>query len=137
MDNILENAIKQLATLVDEAWNNGDATKMASYWDQRGLNVSPMGDVFEGRPAIEANLGESLNGFMKGSKHELKVNHVYSINTRIAVADGESMISHVFGPDGVEMGPWVSNFTMICTRQEDGIWQIAQMRAYVFLSKQG
>lgn len=137
MDNRQENAIKQLATLIDEAWNNGDATKMASYWDQRGLNVSPMGDVFEGRPAIERDLGKSLNGFMKGSKHELKVNHVYSLNTQTAVADGEAMISHVFGPDGVEMGPWVSHFTMICTRQEDGSWQVAQMRAYVFLPKQG
>ncbi|SPF41739.1 hypothetical protein SBF1_2560013 [Candidatus Desulfosporosinus infrequens] len=48
MDETYENAIKQLAAQVDEAWNNGDAAKMASYWVQNGLNINPMGDVFEG-----------------------------------------------------------------------------------------
>ena len=137
MDKTHENAIKQLAAQVDETWNNGDAAQLASYWDQSGLNVSPMGEAFEGRPAIEANLGESLNGFLKGSKHEMKVDRVYSLNAQTAVADGSAKIFHVFGPDGTEMGPWVSNFTMICTKQEDGTWQIAQMRAYTFLPKQG
>ena len=60
-----------------------------------------------------------------------------SINAQTAVADGEAKIFHVFGPDGTEMGPWMSHFSMICAKQEDGTWQIAQMRAYTFLPKQG
>lgn len=137
MDKTYESALKQLAAQVDEAWNNSDATKLASYWEPNGLNVSPMGEAFEGRAAIAADVHESISGFLKGSKHELKIDHVYSINSQIAVADGEGKISHVFAADGTEMGPWISNFTMICSKQEDGTWKIAQMRAYTFLPKQG
>jgi uncharacterized protein (TIGR02246 family) len=76
MDKITENTIKHLAAQADEAWNTGDAPKMASYWGQNGLNVSPTGDAFESHQAIEADLERSLSGFLKGSKHELKVDHV-------------------------------------------------------------
>lgn len=137
MDKTYEYALKHLAAQVDEAWNSGDAEKLASYWEQNGLNVNPMGEAFEGRPAIAADVNQSISGFLKGSKHEIQVDRVYSISSQTAVADGWAKISNVFGPGGMEMGPWVSNFTMICTKQEDGTWQIAQMRAYTFLPKQG
>lgn len=93
--------------------------------------------IFEGRSAIAADLASSLYGFLKGSKHELRVDRIYSINAETAVADGEARISSVFGPDGTEFEPLTSKFTMVCTRHEDGRWKIAQMRAYTFLPKQG
>lgn len=133
----IEQAMKDVAARLDEAWNDGDATKLASYWTQDGLNINPMGEVFEGRPASEADLDQSLSFFLKGSKHEIQVDRVYSINAQTAVADGVGKIFHVFGPDGMERGPWVSNFSMICTTQADGTWQVAQMRAFTFLPKQG
>jgi len=137
MDTTYQDAIKQLAANVDDAWNEGNVAKMAHYWSKDGLNVSPTGDTHEGRAAIEEDLGRSLNGFLKGSRHALKVDRIYTINPQTVVADGEAKIFSVIGPDGTEMGPWTSNFTMICLKTGDGPWQIAQMRAYTFLPKEG
>jgi uncharacterized protein (TIGR02246 family) len=135
MDN--ETAIKQLAHEVDAAYNDADPAKMAGYWTENGLNVNPFGDRFEGRANIEADLGDGLNGFMKGSRHELTVSHVCPLDERTAVADGTSTITGIRGFDGTTMEPLTSDFSMICTRNHDGGWQIAQMRAYRFIPRQG
>jgi uncharacterized protein (TIGR02246 family) len=135
MDN--EAAIKQLAQEVDAAYNDADPAKMAGYWTENGLNVNPFGDRSEGRASIEADLRDGLNGFMKGSRHELTVSHVSSLDERTAVADGTATITGIPGFDGTTTEPLTSDFSMICTRDNDGSWQIAQMRAYRFIPKQG
>ncbi len=132
-----EAAIRQLADKVDAAYNDAEPAKMASYWTENGLNVNPFGDRFEGRPSIEADLRDGLNGFMKGSRHELTIIHVCSLDERTAVADGTATITGILGFDGTTMEPLTSDFSMICTRDDGGVWQIAQMRAYRFIPKQG
>jgi uncharacterized protein (TIGR02246 family) len=131
-----EAAIKQLAHEVDAAYNDADPAKMAGYWTENGLNVNPFGDRFEGRASIEADLRDGLSGFMKGSRHELTVSHVSLLDERTAVADGTSTITGILGFDGTTMEPLTSDFSMICTRDHGG-WQIAQMRAYRFIPRQG
>jgi uncharacterized protein (TIGR02246 family) len=131
-----EAAIKQLAHEVDAAYNDADPAKMAGYWTENGLNVNPFGDRFEGRASIEADLRDGLSGFMKGSRHELTVSHVSLLDERTAVADGTSTITGILGFDGTTMEPLTSDFSMICTRDHDGRWQIAQMRAYRFIPRQ-
>jgi uncharacterized protein (TIGR02246 family) len=132
-----EAAIKHLARAVDDAHNDADPARMASYWTENGLNVNPFGDRLEGRANIEADLREGLDGFMKGSQHKLAVSHLASLNDQTAVADGTATITGILGFDGNTMDPLTSNFSMICTRDPDGDWHIAQMRAYRFIPKQG
>jgi uncharacterized protein (TIGR02246 family) len=129
-------AIRQLARDVDAAYNGADPARMAGYWTDDGLNVNPFGDRSEGRADIEADLRAALDGFMKGSRHELAVEHVASLDVRTAVADGTATISGIVGFDGETMEPQTSEFSMVCRREDSGRWQIAQMRAYRFLSKQ-
>jgi uncharacterized protein (TIGR02246 family) len=133
----LEAAIKRLAREVDDAYNDADPARMASYWTENGLNVNPFGDRFEGRANIEADLREGLDGFMKGSQHKLAVNHVASLNGQTAVADGMATITGIVGFDGKTMEPLASDFSMICARDEGHDWSIAQMRAYRFIPKGG
>jgi uncharacterized protein (TIGR02246 family) len=132
---MIEEEISQLAEDLDSAWNEDNAAKAASYWRADGLNISPMGDVFEGRPAIQADLEANLKGFLRGSKHALRIDRTTLISRDVAVADGTATISSVLGPDGNELGPWRSNFTMICVKQDGHTWAIAQMRAFTFLSR--
>jgi uncharacterized protein (TIGR02246 family) len=132
-----EAAIQRLAHEVDAAYNDGDPARMASYWTENGININPFGDRFEGRANIEADLREGLNGFMKGSQHQLTISHLSSVNERTAVADGTVTITGITGFDGTTMGPLTSNFSMICTQDHDGDWRIAQMRAYRYITKQG
>ncbi len=135
MDN--EAAIKQLAQDVDAAYNEANPAKMAGYWTENGLNVNPFGDRFEGRASIEADLRDGLNGFMKGSRHELTVRHVSALDERTAIADGTATISGIAGFGGTTMEPLISDFSMICSRDRHGGWRIAQMRAYRFIPKHG
>jgi uncharacterized protein (TIGR02246 family) len=130
-------AVKHLAREVDDAYNDADPGRMAGHWTKNGLNIDPFGDRFEGRTNIEAGLREGLDGFMKGSQHELAVSHVASLNEQTAVADGTVTITGIVGFDGKAMEPLASSFSMICTRDQDGDWHIAQMRAYRFIPKQG
>jgi uncharacterized protein (TIGR02246 family) len=130
-----EGAIRELASAVDAAFNAGDSTTMASHWAEDGLNIDPFGDAFEGRVNIQNDLHESLNGFMKGSKHELAISKVYSVNEQVAVADGIATVAGIVFPGGHALEPFTSNFTMICSKSADGHWQIAQLRAYKFLSR--
>jgi uncharacterized protein (TIGR02246 family) len=130
-----EAAIERLAHEVDAAYNDGDPARMADYWTESGININPFGDRFEGRANIEADLREGLNGFMKGSQHKLTISHVSSLNEQTAVADGTVTITGIIGFDGNTMEPLTSDFSMICTRDRDGDWRIAQMRAYRYITK--
>jgi uncharacterized protein (TIGR02246 family) len=131
-----EAAIERLAHEVDAAYNDGDSARMASYWAENGININPFGDRFEGRANIQADLREGLNGFMKGSQHQLSISYVSSLNEQTAVADGTVTITDIIGFNGNTMEPLTSNFSMICTRDHDGDWRIAQMRAYRYIAKQ-
>ena len=128
----IQDSLEQLAQAVDTAYNDGDAVTMASYWTEDGLNVNPFGDRFEGRPNIEADLREALQGFMKGTTHELSISEITHVNEQTAAADGIARITGLYG-DAMEA--LTSQFSMICTQNADGRWQIAQMRAYRFLDK--
>jgi uncharacterized protein (TIGR02246 family) len=130
-----EDAIQQLAAEVDAAFNAGDSTAMASHWAEDGLNINPFGDTFDGRSKIEKDLRDSLSGFMKGSRHQLAITKVYPINEQVTVADGIATIAGIASHEGLIVDPLTSNFTMICSKAADGHWQIAQLRAYRFLSK--
>jgi uncharacterized protein (TIGR02246 family) len=132
-----EAALKHLAREVDGAYNDADPARMAGYWAEDGLNINPFGDRFEGRANIEADLREALDGFMKGSQHKLAVSHVAPLNEETAVADGTVTITGIVGFDGKTMEPLSSSFSMVCSRDQDGDWHIAQMRAYRFIPKQG
>jgi uncharacterized protein (TIGR02246 family) len=133
----IEVEIRELAREVDAAYDDGDAARMAGHWTADGLNVDPFGGRTEGRAGIEANLRHGLEGFMRGTRHELVVEHVVPLDEEVAVADGKATISGIVGPDGVAMGPQTSDFSMICVREDAGRWQIAQMRAYRFIPRQG
>lgn len=56
-----------------------------------GQRVNPDRSINQGRASIEGDLRAGLNGFMKGSRHELTVNHVCSLDERTAVVDGMAM----------------------------------------------
>jgi uncharacterized protein (TIGR02246 family) len=131
-DSTTKDSLEQLADAVDTAYNNADPVTMANCWTENGLNVNPFGDRFEGRTHIEADLRQALSGFMKGTTHKLWISEVTRVNDETAAADGIATISGLYG-DATEA--LSSQFSMICTRDEAGRWQIAQMRAYQFLAK--
>jgi ketosteroid isomerase-like protein len=80
----------------------------------------------EGRKVIEQNMAIDFSGSMKGSTHKLIIKEAYSVSSTVAVADGIAEVA---------MGdyePWTSMFTAVFSKNENNIWKIAHMRAYIF-----
>jgi uncharacterized protein (TIGR02246 family) len=122
----IETELEQVTSQLDNAWNNGDETLFASFWTENAVNVSPMGEIMEGRKTIEQNMAIEFSGSMKGSSHKLIIEKVYLVSSTVAVADGIAEVA---------MGdyePWTSIFTAVFSKNENNIWKIAHMRAYTF-----
>jgi len=131
-DTNIRESLTRLAQAVDAAYNDADAAKMADCWTENGLNVNPFGDRFEGRASIEADLREALNGFMKGTQHELTITDVACLDDQTASADGIATITGISGDPSEAL---TSDFSMVCSRDGDRGWRVAQMRAYRFIPK--
>jgi uncharacterized protein (TIGR02246 family) len=127
-----EEAIRTLLARIDAAWNAGDAVAFAVNWTNDGTTISPLGALSEGRANIQADVGASLSGPLKGSRHRLDLVRAYWPKAGVAVADGDAEISNVTGPDGEVWPPLRAKFTSTCVKGGSE-WSIAHMRAYVFL----
>jgi ketosteroid isomerase-like protein len=84
-----------------------------------------MGEVMEGRAAIEKNMRMMFSSTTKRTTHKLTIERVYSVSPFIAVADG---IAEVSAAHDV----WKSQFTAIFSKLNDDDWKIEHMRSYVF-----
>ena len=51
-----ENAIRAAVESYVDAYNRGDARAVAAQWSETGEWISPSGQRFQGRPAIEKEL---------------------------------------------------------------------------------
>ncbi|MDR1287604.1 MAG: DUF4440 domain-containing protein [Treponema sp.] len=122
----IEAELKQVTFQLDSAWNNGNAIEFANFWTENAINVSPMGEIMEGRKTIEQNMAMEFSGSMKGSTHKLIIKKAYSVSSTVAVADG---IAEVATGD---YEPWTSMFTAVFSKNENNVWKIAHMRAYIF-----
>ena len=63
-----ENAIRAAVESYVAAYNRGDAKAVASHWSESGEWISPSGQRFQGRQAIEKEM-ESLFAENKGVTH--------------------------------------------------------------------
>jgi uncharacterized protein (TIGR02246 family) len=122
----IEVELGQVTSQLDNAWNNGDAAAFANFWTENAINVSPMGEIMEGRKTIEQNMAMEFSGSMKDSTHKLIIKKVYSVSSTVAVADGIAEVA--VG----NYEPWTSMFTAVFSKNENNIWKVAHMRAYIF-----
>jgi uncharacterized protein (TIGR02246 family) len=120
----LEKTISQL----DDAWNRGDAIAFSQLWIDDATNVSPMGEIDDGREALEKNMAIQFSGDMQGTTHKLTIERVYSVSSSVALVDGIAEVAM----DNYE--PWKSKFTAIFLKVKNNEWKIAHMRAYIFLN---
>jgi uncharacterized protein (TIGR02246 family) len=120
--------LEEITSQLDTAWNNGNATAFANLWSVDAINVSPMGEITEGMKEIETNMAIDFSTTMKGTTHKLTIANAYSVSPSVAVADGIAEVTM----ENYE--PWKSQFTAVFSKDKNGNWKIALMRAYVFLS---
>jgi len=125
--------ITRLLARVDAAWNAGDAAEFAAQWTTDGTVISPQGQRTDGRDRIEREQAAGLAGPMKGTTHTLTAAEIRRPTDNTAVVDGEAVIANL-SINGTTYPPLSANFTATCV-ECDGIWRIAHLVSYAFLSQ--
>jgi uncharacterized protein (TIGR02246 family) len=115
-----EAAIRQAASAYVEAFNRGDAAGLAAYWCDDAEFISPAGDVYQGRQAIQEGF-ETFFAEKSGAKLDVAV-------TSIRIDGAESAVEH--GTSRVTVGDEVLSETQYAARYErrDGKWLLKSVR---------
>ncbi|MFM9964896.1 MAG: YybH family protein [Planctomycetaceae bacterium] len=116
-----EEAIRQSDESFSKAYGQGNAKSVAAHFTADAEFVDELGNVFQGRAAIE----ESMTEFFAenpGCKLEMKVDSIRFISPGVAVEDGTTTIIRAEGEGTVE-----SLYTAVHVKT-DGQWLVASVR---------
>ena len=115
-----ESAIRAAVDSYVAAYNRGDPKAVASHWSESGEWISPSGQRFQGRPAIEKEM-ESLFAENKGVRIECVSPSVRLISPDVAMEEGTV---RVIRPGE---GPSESTYLAIHVKK-DGQWKMDSVR---------
>jgi uncharacterized protein (TIGR02246 family) len=125
-----KKAILALENAYDDAWNQGEAWKVASFFTHDAIIVNPHGEVAEGKKEFEKLLTQLFNGRFKDSKHKSNIIRIHFPKENVAVVDGEATVSEI-NESGKGLDT-IMRFTDVIVR-DNGDWLIADTRAYTYL----
>ena len=115
-----ENAIRAAVESYVAAYNRGDAKAVASHWSESGDWISPSGQRFQGRQAIEKEM-ESLFAENKGVKIEVINPSVRLVSPDVAMEEGTVRVIRPAEP------PSDSTYLAIHVKK-DGQWKLDSVR---------
>jgi uncharacterized protein (TIGR02246 family) len=115
-----ENAIRAAVESYVAAYNRGDAKAVASHWSESGDWISPSGQRFQGRQAIEKEM-ESLFAENKGVKIEVINPSVRLVSPDVAMEEGTVRVIRPAEP------PSDSAYLAIHVKK-DGQWKLDSVR---------
>lgn len=102
------------------AYNRGDAKAVAEHWGENAEWVSPSGDRFQGRQAIQQEM-ESMFAENKGLKIEVKDPRVRLVSPDVAIEEGTVRV--------VNPGEAASDSTYIAVHaKKNGLWKLESVR---------
>ncbi|MFQ5690742.1 MAG: YybH family protein [Gemmatimonadota bacterium] len=123
-----EVAIRQLIESHAVAWDHHDAAAAAApYREDASVRLSDAREL-QGRREIEEWHRELFRSkALRASRHSHPGVMIRFLRPDVAVADVESRITGMRGPDGVELDPVEARLIMILTRK-GSVWRIAVQR---------
>lgn len=116
-----ERAIRQMDDAFLKAYGQGDAKAVAAYFTADAEYVDELGNVFQGRAAIEDSMIEFF-AENPGCKLAMNVDSIRFISPGIAIEDGTTTITRTEGESTVE-----SLYTAVHVKT-DGKWLAASVR---------
>ena len=128
--DVVPASILALEKAYDDAWNQGDAGKAASFFTHDAIIINPHGEVAMGKKEFEGLLSNLFNGRFKDSTHRSTIIRVHFSKENVAVVDGEATVTEI--NETGESEETIVRFTDVMVK-EDGEWLIADTRAYVYL----
>jgi uncharacterized protein (TIGR02246 family) len=122
-------AIQKVLDAHGNAWTKGDAVGAASVMTEDADWVSGGGEVYEGRPAIEAAHRQWLSGGAKGTRHAHPgTPKIRFIRRDVAIVDGDSYMGGLRDEQGKELPPSFSRYTAVLVKNGD-TWMVAAFRS--------
>jgi uncharacterized protein (TIGR02246 family) len=115
-----ENAIRATVESYVNAYNRGDAKAVAAHWSESGEWISPSGQRFQGRQAIEKEM-ESLFAENKGVRIEVINPSVRLVSPDVAMEEGTVRVIRPAEP------PSDSTYLAIHVKK-DGQWKLDSVR---------
>lgn len=118
-----EAAIRKSVQSYVAAFNRGDARAVAAHWGNRGAYVSPSGQRFQGREAIEQEF-EAYFSETTGQRIELGRPTIRFLAPNVAVEEGTARVSRGGEP------PTETSYLAIHVKQNGG-WKLDSVRETV------
>ncbi len=117
--------ITQTASAFVEAFEKGDAEAVAAFWTQDGDYIDATGQVFAGRPAIQAEF-EKLFAAQKSLRLRIDIDAIRFPTPDTAIEDGITTVTPSDGSD-----PARSRYTNVLVK-EGGQWLLSSVRESVY-----
>jgi uncharacterized protein (TIGR02246 family) len=116
----VENVIRAGAADFTQAFDTGDAKKIAAQWTENGSLVDEAGQAFKGRKAIEDEYAKLFKDH-PGARIEILVQSVEAPSPAVAIEDGAATVFTKDSP------PTSSRYTAVHV-QQNGKWLMATVR---------
>jgi uncharacterized protein (TIGR02246 family) len=87
-----ESAIQQVLSGIDEAWNQGDAKTLASYFTPEAELIDVTGTVHGGRNAIERRNAILLGDMLNGSHLTQELKSIKFLRPDVALVDTDAQL---------------------------------------------
>lgn len=129
-----EQAIRAVEAAYDAAWDAGDLAGLLALLAPDVVVVNPFGEATQGRDDFGRSLASLIASGASGSRHRSRILGVRFVTDDVAVLDGEATIDGLPPDVAAGNGPVVHRFTDLFVRK-DGVWLIAQIRAYVHMTR--
>ena len=107
---------------------------MAAFWTEDGTLINPFGVVANGREAVQKLFEDEHTNIFKGSTYQHGDVKVQMVGENVAVADIDSNITNMHGPDG-RSAPDFKHHVALVMVKKDGAWLMAAVRPYQLSQK--
>jgi len=115
-----QDAIRAAIDSYVAAYNRGDANAVAAHWSESGEWISPAGERFQGKQAIEKEMLSLFSG-EKGVRIEVVNPSVRIVSPDVAIEEGTVRVIHPSEP------PTESTYLAVDVK-ENGQWKINTVR---------
>ena len=115
-----ESAIRATIDSYVAAYNRGDAKAVAAHWSESGEWISPSGQRFQGKPAIEKEM-QTLFNENKGVRIEVINPSIRMVSPQVAIEEGTVRVIRPAEP------PSESTYLAVDVK-EDGRWKLNTVR---------
>jgi len=109
-----------------EAWNQGDAKVVASFYTVDGVRVGAMGDIEHGREEIATAYDNLMHKAMSGAKAKMEKGSIRILTPELVIWQGGLEIQK---PDG---SPAMKGYVMQVMKKVNNKWMILEAHPKLF-----